>query len=488
MVIFFTIRLATARNAALAEAARTQRIQKFMTSLFQGDDSEAGPSEDLRVVTLLDRGVKKAEQLNGETAVQAELYRTLGGIYDQLGKYDQAGRLFELALKLDRGNSRPDELAIADDLVALGLLRSDQGKSQEAESLVRQGTSIIDRHRPIDAIRQANAASALGRVLIESGQYPAGAEALDRAVVLQTKRDPGSAELSDSLTLLANAQLYLGNDGESERLNKRALDMDRKIYGNDHPNVADDLINLGQLEDQWGHYAEAEQYDRQAVATMRAWYGNDHPDTARQSAILAQVLVHEGKYDEAETLLRSALETELKFFSPTDAHLAYILNALGSVEVNRSEFAAAAENFRQVISIYRAAYGDGDYRVGVGISNLGNVYLQEKKYSEAEQLFRRAIDLWKKVLPEDNINIAIGEVRLGRALFAQHRYPEAVSHLLSGYELFQKQSKPSASSIQAVRKDLAACYLAMKQPGEAQLYQSEVASVDSQKTVGPSPK
>src|SRR5262249_19775539 len=38
LVVFFTLRLAKARDAALAEAARSQRIQHFMTNLFQGGD------------------------------------------------------------------------------------------------------------------------------------------------------------------------------------------------------------------------------------------------------------------------------------------------------------------------------------------------------------------------------------------------------------------------------------------------------------------
>jgi len=36
VVAFFTARLAIARNAALAEANRTQRIQRFMLNLFEG--------------------------------------------------------------------------------------------------------------------------------------------------------------------------------------------------------------------------------------------------------------------------------------------------------------------------------------------------------------------------------------------------------------------------------------------------------------------
>ena len=60
LVIFYTLRLAKARNAALAEAARTQRVEQFMQDLFQGDAESTGPADDLRVVTVLERGEKQA--------------------------------------------------------------------------------------------------------------------------------------------------------------------------------------------------------------------------------------------------------------------------------------------------------------------------------------------------------------------------------------------------------------------------------------------
>ncbi len=93
LVVFFTVRLTIARNAAVAEAARTQRIQRFMMNLFEGGDKEAGPADNLRVVTLVDRGVQEAKALDGEPRVQAELYQTLGGIYQKLGKFDRADSL-----------------------------------------------------------------------------------------------------------------------------------------------------------------------------------------------------------------------------------------------------------------------------------------------------------------------------------------------------------------------------------------------------------
>ena len=97
LIGFFTVRLAKARNAALAEAARTRRIQLFMLNLFDGGDKQAGPADNLRVVSLLDRGVQQAQSLSGDPAVQAELYQTLGGIYQKLGKLDRADSLLSSA-------------------------------------------------------------------------------------------------------------------------------------------------------------------------------------------------------------------------------------------------------------------------------------------------------------------------------------------------------------------------------------------------------
>ena len=91
MVSFFTIRLARARNAALAESARAQQIQKFMTNLFQAGDATVGPADNLRAVTLLDRGELEADSLQGEPAVRADLYATLGALYQKLGKHESGG-------------------------------------------------------------------------------------------------------------------------------------------------------------------------------------------------------------------------------------------------------------------------------------------------------------------------------------------------------------------------------------------------------------
>src|SRR5271156_5723992 len=162
LVIFYTVRLTRARNAALAQAERTERIQQFMLNLFQGGDPSAGPSDDLRVVTLLDRGVQEARSLDTEPAVQAELFETLGGIYQKLGKLEQADALMESAMAKREALYGPDSTETAKGLLALGSLRDAEARYGDAERLIRQALDRDRRHLPANDPAVAKAMLALG--------------------------------------------------------------------------------------------------------------------------------------------------------------------------------------------------------------------------------------------------------------------------------------------------------------------------------------
>jgi eukaryotic-like serine/threonine-protein kinase len=258
LVVFFTVRLSIARNAALAEAARTQRIQKFMTNLFQGGDGAAGPADSLRVVTLLDRGVQEAESLNTDPEVQAELYGTLGSIYQRLGKFDQADSLRQKALNQRRSLFGPDSPQVSESLVALGLLRSDQARLDAAEKLVREGLQIDKRHLPPNYPAFVKALLALGKILAERGSYDEAIQTLNDAVKIDSAPGVAPADLASSLSALADTQYMAGHYDQSDSLYRRALEINRKLYGPRHPLVAEELGNLGSIQQDLGYYQKAE--------------------------------------------------------------------------------------------------------------------------------------------------------------------------------------------------------------------------------------
>src|SRR5688572_5163184 len=267
VVSFYTLRLATARNQAVDEAARAQRIQGFMTGLFEGGDPNAGPADTLRVVELLERGERDARALT-DPAARADLFETLGGIQRTLGNLDRADSLLHLALLTRRAmpKAAADDPHLSRTLVEIGLLRTDQSRYDEADSLVRLGLGRMRRRVPRDAAAIARATQSLATVLENRGEYDEAIAILEQAAREDSAAGLPPAERAVTLTLLANNHFYAGHYALAESLNRVVLASDRKIHGPRHPSVASDLINLGAIEQEWGHWAEAEDYYRQALA------------------------------------------------------------------------------------------------------------------------------------------------------------------------------------------------------------------------------
>ena len=478
MAIFFTVRLAKARNADLAEAARTERIQRFMLNLFQGGDEAAGPSDTLRVVTLLDRGVQEARALDSDPAVQAELYETLGSIYQKLAKFDRANSLLDSALQQRTRLFGPDSPEVAQSLVALGLLRSDQAEYEDAERLVRRGLDISKRKLPSSHPAVAKATFALGKVLENRGAYDQAAHELEEAVRLQSLPGAVTTDLAASLSELANTHFYAGHYDVSDSLNRQVLAMQRQLYGERHPLVADTLINLGSIQFQLGHYSDAERYNRQALDIVQSFYGKDHPETADTMTILGQSLTSQQRFDEASALLHQSLTILEHVYGPVHPRVAYALNELGNVALRQRKLDDAEADFSRVVDIYRSVYGDNHYQIGIAQSNLGGVYVERKEYVQAERLFREALLRYSKTLPADHLNVGVTRIRLGSALVGEQRYAEAEVESRAGYVILTKQTSPKVKWLQTARKDLATEYEALHQPEAAAKFRAELAATE----------
>jgi serine/threonine protein kinase/tetratricopeptide (TPR) repeat protein len=482
LIAFFTVRLAKARDAALAEAARTQRIQQFMGNLFQGGDAAAGPSDSLRVITIVDRGVQEAKTLNSDPKVQAELYENLGGIYQKLGKYDEADSLLRAALDQRKSLFGADSAEAAESLTALGLLRSDQARLEEAQKLVEQGLAMSKRHLPPNHPAIAKATLAYGKVLAERGSYDQAIKVLNEAVRLDSAPGVAPADLATSLSALADANYSAGHYDICNALYARVLKMHRQIYGERHPLVGDDLGTLAAVQLDLGYYSEAERLDRQALDIIQSYYGDNHPKTANRLTALGQSLTYQNKYDEAVSALEQALAIEGRVYGPVHPAVAETLNELGNVASMRDQLDQAEARFQQAADIYRSVYGDHHYLVAIALSNVAGIIYDKKDYPRAELLFRDVIRRYKETLPADNVNLAIAHIKLGRTLLHDKRYEDAEPETLAGYEILSKQSSPSTSFIHAARKDLAAEYEALDQPQQAARFRAELAAAANPST------
>lgn len=466
---YYGISLSSARTRAEAEAARSARIQQFMLDLFEGGDAMAGPANDLKVVDLLGRGVAEARALDAEPAVQADLYRTLGGILQKMGQFDEANRVLTLAM--DRRAAIYGEAAIpsAESRIDLGLLRIDQAKLEEAEQLIRAGLDTITAaHAP--PLTLARATSALGAVLEARGSYDTAIQTNEAAVRLFGDSGERGAEYTAMLSQLADSHYYAGHYDEADRLNQQVLEAGRRIYGAQHPKVADVLINLGASQTDRGRYNEAEPYYREALATLTAFYGPEHFRTASAMTMLARALVYQKRFDEGVVLLRQALAIQERVNGPDHPRVASAVNDLGSAALQQGRLDEAEGAFRRMLAIYRKVYAHEHYLHAIATSNLASVLFARKEFARAEPLFREAIGIYERTQSPRHMNTGIGRVKLGRTLLRERRLREAERELKTGYDILQSQASPSVSWLTSARTDLVEVYEALNEPAEAAKY------------------
>ncbi len=459
---FFTIRLANARDVAITAAVREQRIQRFMLQLFDGGEKAAGPAADLRVVTVIDRGVQEARALDGDPATQADLYGTLGAMYQKLGSFDKADSVLTRALEERKRSLGPNRSDVAEGFVNLGLLRIDQARFPEAESLIRKGIELAKHGRPVNENVVAKATAALGKVREASGDYKHAIPLLEQAIALHSKKDLAPNELAGETKELADTYFYAGQYDTSIRLTQRAMALHTRLHGYRHPLVADDLINLGAVQIEKGNYVEAERLYRKALSINQAWYGKDHPETAADLYMLGEALVYQRRLHEAEPILRDALALRERVYGPVHPRSANVLNEICTVESLSGRSDEAEACYRRVVEIYKTTYHDKHYLIALAIANLATVQMKRGEYGRAESGFRDALKRYGSTLASDHLYVGIAQFKLGHSLMAEKRNTEAEQALVTACKILEKQGNSSLSWLQKARSDLASLHGAAK--------------------------
>jgi eukaryotic-like serine/threonine-protein kinase len=477
--IYHTVQLTRARDAALADAARTERMEHFLIDLMTNGDSEVGPAEDMRIRDLMGYGVKEAYAFKSDPAIQADIFQSLGDIYSSWGKSDTSFQLLSAALEQRQALFGVESAKAAESLVHLGNWYSDQDQLPEAEKLIRQALAIQKlRLPPADPVI-ARTYSALGAVLQRLNRQPEAIEDLQAAIRIQSSSPALKSDLSASITLLANSKFYLGHYDAAVALNRQALEIDQQLHGDHHPDVADDLTNLAEIETKHENWPGAENYLRQALEITRSWYGEESPNTADVSVHLADVLARENRLDEAGGMLHHALETQQKAANGKPRmRTAFVLNAMGVLASERKMWQEAESDYRQAAQIYTALYGDNHPETAVAYANLASTFLDEGKFAEAERQFRDVLVRYGSTEGVDPLNVGIARIKLGRTLERERRYKDAEGELLAGSLLVSGQTGESSSWLRAARADLVRVYKALQEPDKAAQYQAELSAQD----------
>lgn len=97
-----------------------------------------------------------------------------------------------------------------------------------------------------------------------------------------------------------------GKYAEAIPLVEQQLAISKRLYGENHPDIAANLNTLGLLYYSQGRYIEAEPLYKQSLEMSKRLHGKNHQDIATSLNNLGLVYLAQDRYSEAEPLLKQA--------------------------------------------------------------------------------------------------------------------------------------------------------------------------------------
>ncbi len=418
----------SARDQAALEARKAEQVTAFMVDLFGGANPDVTGGRDVTVRELLDLGAQRAgAELSDQPAVRSAMLSAIGQSYAQLGRYDAAQPLLEIALAERRLAHGPIHEAVARDLWMLA--------GVVAKSDLDTGIALYG-----DALRVAEAGVGpdhplVGRILADYGERISLAR-------------PG-----DSLSIA---------------LRERAVAILRAAPGD----VREDLAHALSVSAYGAPPAVALPRMREALALRRALYGEQHTTVA---ASLNDLALATEPVDPlaADSLMTKSIEIAVAILGKRHATTLNSMNSLAALRRTRGAYELAEPIYREVLALREELYPDQRLLLAYSQYGLGLVLAEQDKGADAETYLRLALGNLERELAADSPLLALTRLALGHALASQGRYQDAERLLVSANDAIQASGLPALDKARALQR-VVRLYLAWSRPDRAEPYQEQL--------------
>ncbi|MBK8040342.1 MAG: tetratricopeptide repeat protein [Verrucomicrobiaceae bacterium] len=334
-------------------------------------------------------------------------------------------------------NDYPDYLTEIEDLITLW----DEHRSGNLEAFVRKMREMGDGFTPFAyskvklAFLEAHLEEVppgedrvrlrlkVGRIHRELAHWPESET--QRRLAVEEAEAYAPALLSWTLNDYAQLLQATNRLKEAESLMRRALDLDEKINGPDHPSVAIRLNNLALLLQDTSRLAEAESLMRRALVVDEKSLGPNHPNIARDLNNLAQLLHDMGVLEEAEPLMRRAIELTEKTFGSSHHNVAIALNNLAQLLHDRGKLQDAEPLMRRALELDEKKFGADHPNVARDLNNLAQLLEVTNRHMEAEQLMLRTLEIDQRSFGPDHPIVARDLNNLALLMGSTNRLAEA---------------------------------------------------------------
>jgi tetratricopeptide (TPR) repeat protein len=272
------------------------------TSLMELADAREHAGNYKEAAVEYEAAMRIADKFDANDSRIPTTWNKLAVVYDSLGRYADAGRLYRRALtwvERVKGKTSPEYGTLLNNVAGMYL---EQGRFDEAEPLIRQAIAIGIATLPADDPRLAVARSGLADVLIKRGRYRESEQLLNDAIHAFEHQPDFGRDLGIARNNLAVVKRAQKRHDEARQLLERAIVDIETDGGPDHPALARVLNNLGTAYAALGRPQEADQAFRRSIAIAGERLGTQSLMYGVMLHNYAVFLRHDGRKAESKTL------------------------------------------------------------------------------------------------------------------------------------------------------------------------------------------
>jgi tetratricopeptide (TPR) repeat protein len=344
----------------LTDRSKSQMIFKVLSALAAVIRSESGDANDESALQRTENGLIP----HITACLYHEKFLTefdfswcaLGNVCKTQGRYEEAVRLYKLALRdpnIIEKTTCLERQKLHGQLASVYQL---QGKLNEA---IKGYTEVLEECSNLPADELCNYSrgqlyldiyKSLASLYAQTGRVTQSAKVLSKGIdQLESLSGPNSTELLELLDTWAKAFMQQGNFSQAEKLYHRIFTAQIQILGKEHPGTLHAQQNLANVVFENGDAEKAEALTRQSIATARKLQGSEHPDTLTQIAFLGTILNKQLKSEEAQSLFLRASASLEKSLGPHHPSTLSVKESLAMSYEAQGRYKDAEDKYREVM-------------------------------------------------------------------------------------------------------------------------------------------
>jgi len=248
---------------------------------------------------------------------------------------------------------------------------------------------------------------------------------------------------------------------EAERSCRRALALYQAAEGRRHPDVANALVELGQIVEGRDRLREAARHHSRAIAILVPAVRGQAPADPdllrlllRARVFLGGVERTLGRHAAADRLYARAQRDAIRDFGPKDPDVAGILNNRGVLRKSQGRYAEAVVFYRRALALLEGTRDKGS--LATLHHNLGGIEHARGRYAAGEPHARRSVALRQAVLGRDHPAVAADVAALAALVDGRGRLDEAAALYGRALGVFRRTLGPKCAEVGLNLSNLAA--------------------------------